>query len=763
MKKILFAVSCCLGLVGAAEEVDYSTWMQYSSGEALLGAAWKDPADPSVPAAAAVAGKSYYVPSSKHASFISENAAFAGDVMAVAGSAGGGKYGVTYTIPELRLLPGGIYKHGSWNYLEGTVRICGTKESPSKVSAFIYNSNRFYHKSKWISDSTAAVKFYMTDQTFVRENFLKSYFDVTGDWSEYNGILEVANAYFYANGSNQNMPGTLKVSNGGIVGTNKRSGEITLGGLDLSEGAELLIKYNSTIDARPTLKVTDSIKLSGEFKINLDGASQTFWTSNYNKDILIARYTGNLANADVDVSKAVVNSPFHPTKAGPLPHNVHLAWKENKTENSWDLVVTWDPTILMIKDNGSYDPATSAFAAGNESYWSDGYIPDSTYEGWVYCGEKWLTMPAAWTTYSYPNMRLVAGKSLRLHCNSLIFKDVYFTQNATIASYSGPVTSVLDTPVYLMNNPKITVEGRGNHRVTFNNPISGNGTLLVAADIAGNTFYGRLAVDNPDFSGKIIMSHPINRVNGDNKTTNVLEIACGGALGGPYAGEDGWKALQVSNEAEVVALDTLTLSEATRGLFVDNGAIFRVPAKKTMTINWPITWGGDFIKYGPGAIKLGGAAKFVDRSGATPVQVETAPAGAVNRMLMREGTLELASARSLNGVSVVMSSGTSIVLDPDTTEAELKSSGIVNTATLTPFAVETSGTISVQLKSGYTPTSAAFEVPICTVSKDASALSLTVEPIRSYKVQVVSRTDDSAGTKTYYASFERYGLYLIIK
>ena len=140
----LFLPLCLLPFVAAAE--DYSSWVQLTESDVYTpysfdsAGKWSDGEPPS-------STKNYYVPAGLMMKTGGSSATFGGGVIAVAGTVQvGNTGGTTVTWPEMRLLPGGIYKHNSNNSIAGKLVILGTEAEPAYINSFLYANKTFEYK-----------------------------------------------------------------------------------------------------------------------------------------------------------------------------------------------------------------------------------------------------------------------------------------------------------------------------------------------------------------------------------------------------------------------------------------------------------------------------------------------------------------------------------------------------------------------------------------------------------------------------------------
>ena len=224
--------------------------------------------------------------------------------------------------------------------------------------------------------------------------------------------------------------------------------------------------------------------------------------------------------------------------------------------------------------------------------------------------------------------------------------------------------------------------------------------------------------------------------------------------------EPTYNALELQGYHVLYARNSLTLSvDVNRGIYVsqDGGRLF-VTNDATMTCWWPITLNAPLYKEGPGTLALGGAIRFVDGEGEP---TDDLPAEAVKRtFVVTNGCVKALSSDCLNGLTVDLGPGTTLAIDLDTADADLRTYGIRNVRTDEPFGA---GPITIVADNLPEQTSAGGKFGILTVKTavaDAIRNRLTVvRPKVQDLTRCLVRTDDATGdTTTFSVEYKVSGL-----
>ena len=182
-----------------------------------------------------------------------------------------------------------------------------------------------------------------------------------------------------------------------------------------------------------------------------------------------------------------------------------------------------------------------------------------------------------------------------------------------------------------------------------------------------------------------------------------------------------YNALQLECYSQLWPRSTMTLDDATRGIYVNGVGRFLV-SNVTFTVKERITYNGELIKEGPGRLCLGGSLDpLFSASGATT------PTADKNKFTVMGGELEPLNACVFNGVAMTFSNDTAVVLSPqpDTTAGV----GLYGMLNLNGGSISVpEGTVKVKIENGNgmaKPPSKDFLLPLCTVADAATAEALT--------------------------------------
>jgi len=613
--------------------------------------------------------------------------------------------------------------------------------------------------------------------------------DIYGDWSEYYGTCIVSNrSLFVPYVANAVYPGTIVIDEGGYWWGYYNFGAsalTTVGTLDLRDGSHFWCRCNSSSSSSLTV-VTNELKI---------GATEiAFWDSwwstgktpstfpNYTVGgnpvkIPLFKLTGAAAGKVPDLTKATI--PDYPAskKIGEFPRQKALVCEDNGDGTKTIYVKYYDDgdIIIMKKANGSWKYAESAFNPDNDPnlYWNPAAIPTSETSGDVYAQYSILWSGA--NTYSYPDLTytIAPGYTLYMQCDSLTAKKFIFGAGASINTYSQNKTKNMYGPIELAAaNATNTISVYQSFRLIINGDVSGPASLRItnpsphSSPIGYTTFKGsnaglhgafiiRCTANSDTSGGKALMPDVANGIY-----THVY-VDRGDQFGGEYIGNDPWKSIHINCYGclHMTNVD-VTVSEPTRGLFVDGGTQLDVGDGLTCTLGIPVTFGGELLKRGNGKLSLGGEARFINGDPATD------PLEGTNRLTIAAGSLEVTSTNAVNGVRVAFGEGTSLVVDPEPADADLADVGIVNTRWSEPFvSTRTDGRIPVTFKAGGPTLESgvgSYSVALCTVPSSAAdgvRTMLKMPNVPHYRVTVEPRAN-ADGSVTLLAAFMRKGFVL---
>ena len=400
---------------------------------------------------------------------------------------------------------------------------------------------------------------------------------------------------------------------------------------------------------------------------------------------------------------------------------------------------TTDRTEVSITGSDGYRSSSLT----NMTHWSDGSIPHSGANYLVSAGTKNSfalrtevdammdrNTPFAPIDYTFRGKSLIIdNKSYFVVCCSNLTIGLLRFLDGSILSQAQFTSATL--------NGKVSVEGNtqwnlySGNMMTVKSELVGDGEIrLVTAAVTSPN--GQLLLDNVNdkFTGRICVSQADTIVPNFNITNQTVNIKDGRALGGAGLAFDP-KALTLERYGSLCALETTTMSEPTRGTWINGIGRFKVSNGKILTYSAPLAVYGTFCKEGSGLLALGNAQPAF---GETALAVTPDDAADNRTFLIREGNVKVTNAYALNGLDVVVEDPESvIVLDAETTDATLSTYGIVNTLTPgTPFAVSREATkIKIGFSCASEPTWGTKTLAICTVKKEyADAVGSLLQKVK---------------------------------
>ena len=366
MKRIaskLFLPLCLLPIVAAAE--DYSSWIQLMESDVYTpysfdsAGKWND-SDGTAPSST----KNYYVPAGLLMKTSGGNATFGGGIIAVAGTVQvGNTGGTTVTWPEMRLLPGGIYKQNSNNSIGGKLVILGTEAEPAHINSFLYANRTFEYKCTFEGEPGSVVHIGHTSLSgATHESILGCMVKITGGKLDgFKGKIIVGGETHLNINTGRLIQGGVHVESTGILHSEQRTGTITVGDLSLANGSELLNEFNACASVR--WDVTNSLTLAGSPTLRF--SSFDVGPNNTNGVTVIRLFGPAAVNAPSTEAVAAMRVVAR-LGALPLPRNVHVELVDNG-DGTKDIRVAYDgiapcvrTTALMTWPPPRSKPATKA-------------------------------------------------------------------------------------------------------------------------------------------------------------------------------------------------------------------------------------------------------------------------------------------------------------------------------------------------------------------------------------------------------------------
>lgn len=476
-------------------------------------------------------------------------------------------------------------------------------------------------------------------------------------------------------------------------------------GLDLTEGASLSFKFDTTDEAMEKTRtgridVSDALSLSGPVTVT---ANYKPIMSTVGEEISNAILTAP-AGVRLDPSQFVFvpNASYEPTgTAGQYPQRIHFEVKTG-ADGRDTLYAVVEPIVVRIEataggiaaeGSANYNTALAngsslideKFSAG----WSDKRMPHAKAHYWMRCA---MNSPFGEDPYVFPGYSIVYnGASIYMYDSGTFDFPLWESGGNNIRCGLG-------------GNPVLRGRMRANGQYGFGFQVFNSQTLTVEGEIEGRsdvTFSGNTGTSyhhsyfalkglNTNLTGRIVMNRIVDPSDKRWPTPNMIEtyqelhIFDGRNLGGAMAAPT-YNALELQGYHVLYARNDLTLSaDVNRGICVsqDGGRLF-VTNGATMTCWWPITLNAPLYKEGPGTLALGGAIRFLDAGGQPTDEL---PAEAAKRtFVVTNGCVKALSCDCLNGLTVDLGPGTALALDLDADDADLRAYGIRNVKTDVPF------------------------------------------------------------------------------
>ena len=767
---------------------DYSTWIWQTkddtnavpanvTGCSFWGSSfWSDGKDPDP-------GKSYYVPAGIH--HFSPNKGdgpftFDGDMLAVSGvfhlKTASGKM---FNYKNLILDDDALFTHDYPGLVTGKITVVSSRQNPAimRINYAYSNPNSlmtFKILADMVSESDACVRL---------ENLLtkKCYRRFLGDNSGFFGtfvladpcatytaddFLEFPGTLAYATNSTLTVPvgfpGTVASTEGyavDITSNNAENFEAFNGGVlsytqsrsvkDLTLGADSLLKVPFSGNTATALTVTGSFAVADGAVIELDGFSSVAFT-NGTESVSVLRLEDAAAANAPDVSAL----RFKTLECG-LPRSAVFAWVDGES-GSKTLSLSWKPVVIAKQFVTGKQMLDESYA----EYWSDGKLPHKGCD-YLIMGDGSYYSFSCPATFSFPGDSLTFEKQgiylnadgLNCHFDELRLNNLTATCYGKNKNFTGVMQIMPGGASFGIYQTKFLslyceIKGEGNLKLTG------------SANKKHPTPYGTavLAGTNLCYGGRITVTTPDSPANGDKPATPnpdsdpQIVTRClvhdGRALGGRYTKDDNaYCAITIQNYSKLYTERSISIDEPTRGVFVDNGALFEVPDGESLTINSSITYNGELRKMGGGTLSLGARALFVDGN------TETEPVEGKNILSVRAGALKPVNPQSTDGLALEFKEGTSLLLPAN------GAVGFLSVRNGSSITVDTlSGKVPVHFDlTGFDVSGTAFTIPLATVKEEMAQTVVAKLAPKSrvgknvlQKIDAVSNGDGTATIKAKY-------------
>jgi len=709
----------------------------------------------------------------------------------------------TFTIPTLHLIAGGYFHYsGGKTPLQGTAYIHTRASQPGYLRFGMSGTGAQPFGMKMVGDADSVLEFRYTSTQ-------SGYFLISGDLSEYGGILRVtrhtntvAAGPFYdglklsssvvegtvelERGTRLELQSASGTSLGGLVAAEtstvklKSGADLTVGALSLADGVTIDCAYDTTAGTASKIVVTGSAALLGVTTLKISNLALTATEH----EVELMRFPAGTAVSESSFALDVALTDNYATLMA------ELVLKDNGA-NGKSLCVTLPRKVTHYseaptsQDNSDFTNASR----GGDPYWSDGLYPlhpDAAAATAVYYNDK-------------ANMQMprIGDQILQFPGRALVLKNVAMNAFSQSGGLSIPLLILNDGDVLLdtgswSNQPKMyDLDGNGfsTFRLTGGKIVLlGTATCifrqyeewgysLVESELVGGapislTTYGtcgnikasrgthEFSALNTNFTGRITVSVDRGRnakwaegLYVPNMTQCVsLVVRNGLNLGGACASYT-YNALQLEQYSRLIAVDRdITLSDGlNRGLSIGNIGRIVVTNGLALTVNWPVTLHGKLLKERDGTLVLGGSAMKFGGS----EQSDTPTAGS-NLVQVAAGWLKVTNAAAADGAAVSFDTGAGLAVDVGATaEQTLR---LVKDGS----SLSAAGAIPVRLD-GEVPTEAKTTTVLCTTT--SAGLTFNVANASALKGVAVStvRAETVAGVTTYSVDLERRGFSIFFR
>ena len=540
--------------------------------------------------------------------------------------------------------------------------------------------------------------------------------------------------------------GTVLLRRRTILEPDTPQADMNVGNLTLEPESILALNYDKTSGKSAVITVTNALTVSRPVQVIAAYGITIDYADAFDVPLLKAPRGVALNAADFTIHD--YNDTTPPPAYDAFNHvDMHV---ETDADGLSTLYVRKYPRINLTSADGNKVAVSFAKEGSLPNKWSDGQWPHS--DGDYYVDGVALRTPTGSNTFAGHALTLNGGASLTGRGKVVAVDDLRLLNSAILTDYatgdSGDGANALNPFA-----PGGTLCYRGRIRVRNSGFTGGSDRVRVQVSIGryiriDSEISGRGRIDVRGYSENSADSPRVGWVEFANMNTNWLgctRIYCDASTNATYGvAMPSWtqfpkfalndprnlggsftnfvyNALQLECYAQLWPRATMTLDDASRGIYVNGTGRFLV-SNVTFTVKERITYNGELIKEGPGRLRLGGSLdpRF-SASGATT------PTAGKNKLTVMSGTLEPLSDCVFNGVAVTFSNDTAVALNvANTTTAGVGLYGMLNLNGGSISVPE--GSVRVVIEnagSSAKPPSKDYLLPLCTVADAETAAALT--------------------------------------
>lgn len=441
---------------------------------------------------------------------------------------------------------------------------------------------------------------------------------------------------------------------------------------------------------------------------------------------------------------------------------------------------------IKVRDSSAAESGGSSFQTKKTSNWSDGQQPHPGVDymlGYSGYGNQLMTGDTTGAASAAVGACLFAGDSLTVLGGTLalcdvlrnVFSNLTVVAGATISAYTA-----WEKPNYLCGNTLTLLPSTSSAAVLLS---SQNGAWIVVEhellgdadlDVCRHSIQtGSGLIDlralNTNYTGRITLACGGWRTTGVNwEGTNMvkqvtLRVRDARNLGGLLASFT-YDALRVRDCQILSVTNDVAFTEQTRGLFIDGCARFNISSGKTLTLAQPLTFAGKLRKEGAGTLALGGTVAFTADRLSDPDGLD-----GTNVLEVVEGSVKPLSKTAADGLAMTFAAGTSLALDIDPADADMRQYGLYDIRESTPVTLA-SGVASLPVTldgSGIEEPEPFYELGLVTVKSSTIAEALkgqmaVASPWKNYIVDLGLRSNPDTSC-TIVATVRQCGMTIIFR
>ena len=623
--------------------------------------------------------------------------------------------------------------------------------------------------------------------------------------TNYFGTIELREFYGYSEKRTKDrrvrlisagdIGGTVLMRRRTILEPDTPQTDFTVANLTLEPESILALNYDKTSGRSAVITVTNTLTVSRSVQVIAAYGVSIAHADAFDVPILKAPRGVTLNAADFTIHD--YNGTTPPATYDAFNHvGFHV---ETDADGLSTLYVRKYPRIHLTANDGNNVAVSFAKEGSLTNKWSNGLWPSAVNDYYVDSSRP-LRTPMGSNTFAGHALTMSGGASLTGRGRLVAIGDMRLIGNANLTDYAtgdvgdganalnpfaGSGTLRYTGRIRLRNNgftggsEKVEVKMSIGRYIRVESEISGRGRIDVhgyweGQNHADQVGWVELTALNTNWLGctRVLCDTKVDEATGVDMPSWAnfpkFVITDPRNLGGSFTNFV-YNALQLECFAQLWPRATMTLDDASRGIYVNGTGRFLV-SNVTFTVKERITYNGELVKEGPGRLRLGGSLDpLFSASGAT------APTAGKNKLTVMGGELEPLNACVFNGVAVTFSNDTAVALNvANGTTAGVGKYGMLNLNGGSISVPE--GAVRILIENdgaSAKPPSADYLLPLCTVADAETAEALKAKfalpgtsPWRGYPVAgwgTRVNTGDNAGSVTLGVVFGTPGTMVIFR